>query len=292
LQSRAGVVFYCPTRYTNFYMSDVLVIDVETKKTFDEVGGERNIRELGISVAGVYSYAQDAFFAFEEHELAKLDEMVAVSNHIIGFNINHFDIPVMEPYLREGAFAKVAVSDLFEDATKFLGHRVGLQALTKVTLGASKSGHGLEALQWFREGRVEDVKKYCLDDVRLTRDLYEYGKKHGHVLFESNRDGSIRSIPVSWGKEIKRPVTDVVAEAFSNRRRLAIEYISSADSDGLGFRKSRLIDVYRIKPNGEIEAFCHLRNGVRMFRLNRIARAELADETYAIPTDAQGILFI
>ena len=273
-------------------MSDTLVIDVETKKTFDEVGGERNIRELGISVAGVYSYAKDAFFAFEEHELAKLDEMVSVSNHIIGFNINHFDIPVMEPYLREGAFAKVAVSDLFEDATKFLGHRVGLQALTKVTLGASKSGHGLEALRWFREGRVEDVKKYCLDDVRLTRDLYEFGKKHGHVLFESNRDGSIRSIPVSWGKEIKRPVTDVVAEAFSNRRRLAIEYISSADSDGLGFRKSRLIDVYRIKPNGEIEAFCHLRNGVRMFRLNRIARAELTAGTYAIPSDTQGSLFI
>lgn len=272
-------------------MPDTLVIDVETKKSFDEVGGERNIRELGISVAGVYSYEKDAFFAFEEHELSKLGEMVAEAGHVIGFNINHFDIPVMEPYLGDGAFAKVAVSDLFEDATKFLGHRVGLQALSKATLGASKSGHGLEALQWFRDGRVEDVKKYCLDDVRLTRDLYEYGKKHGHVLFESNRDGSIRSIPVSWGKEIKRSVTDVVEEAFAGRRRLAIEYISSSDSDGLGFRKSRLIDVYRIKSNGEIEAFCHLRNGIRMFRLNRIARAELTTGTYAIPSDTQGNLF-
>lgn len=197
----------------------------------------------------------------------------------------------MEPYLGDGSFAKISVTDLFEEVTRFLGHRVSLQALVKVTLKASKSGHGLEALKWFREGRVEEVKKYCLDDVRLTRDLYEYGKKNGHVLFESNRDGSIRSVPVSWGKEIKQPVAGILEEALSGRRRLAIEYISSSDSDGLGFRKSRLIDVYRIKPNGEIEAFCHLRNGVRIFRMNRIARAELTAGTYAIPSDVQGSLF-
>lgn len=278
--------------YNSSYMSDTLVIDVETKKIFDEVGGEKNIRDLGISVAGVYSYGADAFFALEEHELSRLGEMVKDAGHIIGFNINHFDIPVMEPYLGDGAFVKIAVLDLFEDVTKFLGHRAGLQALTKATLGASKSGHGLEALKWFREGRVEEVKKYCLDDVRLTRDLYEFGKKHGHVLFESNRDGSIRSIPVSWGKEVQQPIARLLEEALSSRRRLAIEYISSRDNEGLGFRKSRLIDVYRIKPNGEIEAFCHLRNGLRIFRMNRIARAELTAGTYAIPSDTQGSLFI
>jgi len=272
-------------------MDDTLVIDIETKKSFAEVGGESHIRELGISVAGVYSYKKDAFFALEEHELAKLEGLLKNTKHVVGFNINHFDIPVMEPYLKEDYFSHIAVTDMYSDAVNFLGHRVGLGALAKATLGQGKSGHGLEALQWFREGRVEEVKKYCLDDVRLTRDLYEYGKKHGHVLFESFVDGKTHSIPINWNKGVVPPVAAIVEEALRERKRLAIEYISSQDSDGAGFKKSRLVDVYRIKRNGEIEGYCHLRQGLRNFRMNRIVRAELTGETYTLPLDSQKALF-
>ncbi len=271
-------------------MSDTLVIDIETKKSFAEVGGEQNIKELGISVAGVYSYLGDAFFAFEEHELGKLEEMVAGAEHLIGFNIKHFDIPVMEPYLKKTSFDRLAVTDIFEDAFNFLGHRVGLGGFAKATLGEGKSGHGLEALEWFREGRVEEVKKYCLDDVRLTRDLYEYGKKHGHILFESIRDGKMHSVPVSWGGKTPQPVLKLLEEALGLRRRLAIEYVSSENSDGLGYNKARLIDVYKIKTH-EIEAYCHLRRGLRNFRIKRIMKAELTSDTYSIPQDFQNVLF-
>lgn len=270
---------------------DTLVIDFETKKSFAEVGGEQNIRELGISVAGVYSYAKDAFFAFEEHELPQFEEILKNTGHLIWFNLIHFDIPVIEPYLKEVNMGKIAVTDIFVDAVNFLGHRVGLNGVAKATLGVSKSGHGLEALEWFKAGRVEDVKKYCLDDVRITRDLYEYGKKHNHILFESFIDGKIHSIPVSWGGELAKPILQAVEDGLNNRRRLAIEYISSEDSDGLGFRKSRLIDVYKIKPNGEIEAYCHLRKGLRNFRINRILKADLTGDTYVIPSDFQNVLF-
>ncbi len=273
-------------------MQDTLVIDVETKKTFAEVGGEKNIRELGISVAGIYSYAKDSFIALEEHELPQLKEMLAGVDHVIGFNINHFDIPVMEAYLGDGAFSKISVTDIFVDAVNFLGHRVGLNAVAKATLGAEKSGHGLEALQWFREGRVEEVKKYCLDDVRLTRDVYEYGKKHGHVLFESFADNKVHSIPVKWTVAPEKPIARVIEEALAGRKRLAIEYISSQDSEGLGFKKTRLIDIYKIKPGGEeIEAYCHLRKGLRNFRIHRIIKAEPTEETYVIPGDLQSSLF-
>ena len=143
------------------FMKDTLVIDFETKKSFADVGGEANIRELGISVAGVYSYTRDQFFAFEEHELNKLEDLLKGTEHVIGFNIIHFDIPVLEPYLTSASFDTIALTDMFQDATEFLGHRVGLNALAKTTLHTEKSGHGLEALQWFKEGRVEEVKKYC-----------------------------------------------------------------------------------------------------------------------------------
>lgn len=272
-------------------MRDTLVIDLETKKSFAEVGGEKNIRDLGISVAGVYSYAQDAFFAFEEHELPRLAEMLKDTRHIIGFNIIHFDIPVLEAYVDKGLLAPIALTDIFADAVKFLGHRVGLDGVAKATLGTGKSGHGLEALEWFRQGRVEDVKKYCLDDVRLTRDLYDYGKKNGHVLFESYVDRKVHSIPVAWQGAAAEPAAAVVARGLAERKKVAIEYVSAQDSDGMGFKKTRLIEVRQIKPNGEIEAYCHLRRDVRMFRMGRIAKAELTDEPYAIPQDVQSTLF-
>ncbi len=271
-------------------MKDTLVIDLETKKSFAEVGGEKNIKELGISVAGVYSYNKDTFFAFEEHELPQLQEIIHESDHVIGFNIIHFDLPVLEPYVDKQSLDRLAITDLFVHAVNFLGHRVGLGALAEATLGESKSGHGLEALEWFREGRVEEVKKYCLDDVRLTRDLFEYGKKHGHVLFESFIDKKIHSIPVSWGGEIKRPVQAIVEEALISRKRLKISYVSSENNDGLGFKKDRLVDVYKIK-NAEFEAYCHLRQGIRNFRIARIADAELTGESFTLPQDVQGALF-
>lgn len=270
---------------------DTLVIDFETKKSFADVGGKQNIRDLGISVAGVYSYAANAFRAFEEHELRALEAMLEETSHIIGFNIRQFDLPVLAPYISTDVLGRTAITDMYEDATNFLGHRVGLDALARATLGETKSGNGMDALDWFRQGKIEDVKRYCLDDVRLTRDLYEYGKNNHHVLFQSKNDGKIHSIPVQWGKEATRPIAAVIHEAFVGRRRLRIEYISSQDSDGMGFQKSRLIDVYRLKPGGVIEAYCHLRRAVREFRQSRILSAELTPESYELPQDAQGVLF-
>jgi len=272
-------------------MQDTLVIDIETKKSFSEVGGEKNIRELGVSVAGVYSYAKDAFFAFEETELGKLGDLLKDTSRLIGFNLKHFDIPVLESYLGAEIFLRPAITDIYEDAVNFLGFRVGLDALAKATLRESKSGKGLEALAWFKAGRIDDVKKYCLDDVRLTRDLYEYGKKEGHVLFESYIDGKIHAIPVSWGREPTKSLLEIIEEAFQKRKRLAIEYVSSENSDGLGFRKTRLIDIYSIKPDGTIEAYCHLRRDLRNFRINRIMKAEILNDSYLIPQDFQRPLF-
>lgn len=269
---------------------DTLVIDFETKKSFAEVGGRQNLKELGISIAGAYSYAQDKFFALEEHEIPLLENMLEETEHLIGFNLKFFDLPVLEPYLKKISLDKIAVTDIFEDAQNFLGHRVGLAGMSQATLGETKSANGLEALEWYKQGRIEDIKKYCLQDVKVTRDLYEYGKKHGHVLFESFIDRKIHSIPVNWKDKIEAPVAKIVEDGLKNRKRISIEYISSEDSDGLGFKKGRLIDVYKIK-NGEIEAYCHLRKSVRNFRLNRIAKAEITDDSYILPQDLQNALF-
>jgi DEAD/DEAH box helicase domain-containing protein len=272
-------------------MPDTLVLDIETKYSFADVGGRDRLQELGVAVAGVYSYGDDSFRAYEEHELPMLEALLKGARRLIGFNVKLFDLPVLQPYFQRMRLAEIPAIDLFEDVKSFLGHRVGLDALARATLGRGKSGHGLEALEWFRQGRIEEVKQYCLDDVRLTRDLYEYGKTHGHVLFESFIDGKIHSVPVGWGGDEGGAVREIVEEAFTKRRRLEIEYVSSENGDGTGFKKMRRIDIYAIKPNGTIEAYCHLRKEVRDFRIERIRHARLTPEEYFDPREAQSALF-
>jgi len=178
-------------------MRDELVLDLETKKSFQEVGGKGNMHLLGVSVVGVYSYQADKFFAFEEKDFPRLEGMLADAGRVIGFNSKHFDFPVLQPHVRID-LRHVGHLDLMEDVERGAGFRISLDNLAQASLGVGKSGNGLQAITWWREGNIEAVKKYCLDDVRITRDLYEYGKKQGSVAFDSRDTRAKVTVPVSW----------------------------------------------------------------------------------------------
>lgn len=177
----------------------VLVFDVETKKEFAEVGGAHNRHLLGVSVIGCYDSADDAYLAFEEHEILAFGKRLRAADLVITFNGNHFDIPVIQPYLPFDT-SKVPSLDLMAELERTLGHRISLDACAEATLGHKKSGDGLQAIRWFRQGEIEKVKRYCLDDVRLTKALWEYGCEHGRVSF-IGKDGSTRTVSVMWGAE-------------------------------------------------------------------------------------------
>jgi len=173
-----------------------VVLDLETKKSFQEVGGRDRHHLLGVSVAGVYCYRDDSWRAFEEHEIGALEALLASADRVIGFNIRDFDLPVLAPYLRR-AVKEFPTLDLMRAVEEALGFRMALANLAAHTIGAAKSGSGLDALQWWKEGKIDLIKQYCLQDVRVTRDLYEFGKQHGHVRCQT-RDGRIVKIPVAW----------------------------------------------------------------------------------------------
>ncbi|HAQ05716.1 TPA: helicase [Candidatus Azambacteria bacterium] len=179
---------------------DTLVLDIETQNSFFDVGGKQNLALLKVSVVGVYSYDANGFFTFEEPELAELERMISGAARIVGFNIKKFDMPVLAKYF-SCAVDKIPVFDILEEVSNVCGFRIGLNSLAESTLGEGKSGHGLEAIELFRQGRMEDLKKYCLDDVRLTRDLYEYGLKNGRLII-SSRDGRKYPIEVNWQRAL------------------------------------------------------------------------------------------
>ena len=184
-------------------MANHIVLDIETQNLFSDVGGKENLTKLLLSVAGVYSYAGNGFLTFAESEMPALENLLKKTDLIIGFNINHFDLPVLQKYLSID-LSKIPTLDIMDEVVNTMRHRVSLDDLVINTLGKRKSASGLLAVDYFRQGRIDELKKYCLDDVRLTRDLYEHGLKHGEIKFTA-RDANlpyIKILKVNWLKYV------------------------------------------------------------------------------------------
>lgn len=178
-----------------------IVLDVETQKGFGDVD-RKKFHLLKVSVVCIYDSLTGQYTAFEEKEMLKLEEILKQADLIIGFNILDFDMEVLSPYLLTPV-KNFPVLDLLVEFEKVRGHRIGLNSVAGATLGVSKSGSGLDALKLYAEGRMDELKQYCIDDVRITKDVYEYGIKHGMIKFQSNRDYQIYDVPVSWGNAIE-----------------------------------------------------------------------------------------
>lgn len=251
------------------------VLDLETKSA-PSGGADRDVRSLGVSVAGLWSSADGQFRTFREERISSdLGPLLKNSDLIIGFFINRFDLPVLQPYF-DFNVRDLPTLDIFDDVTAKLGHRVSLASLATATLGEGKTGHGLDAVQWYREGQWQKLEEYCLNDVRLTRDLYHYGQKQEHLLFESFVDNKTVSVPVSWGMPDEAEIRSLLTRAEAEKLALEIDYISRENA-GDGFLKKRKIEIQTIRRD-EIEAYDHLRGEVRNFRIGRIVAARLLEE--------------
>lgn len=178
-----------------------IVLDVETQRGFNEVE-RKKLHQLKVSVACIYDSKTDSYLGFEEKELLKLEEILKQADLIVGFNVRDFDLEVLAPYFVTPV-KSFPVLDLLVEIEKVRGHRVSLQSVAQATLNAGKSGSGWDAIRLYKEGKMDELKKYCIDDVKITKDVYEYGIKHGKVSFISNRDYQTHEIPVSWGNALQ-----------------------------------------------------------------------------------------
>ncbi len=180
-------------------MSNILVLDLETQHSFKDVG-RNNLQKLRVSVVGIYDYLTHSYEAYEEKDLLRLDKRIREADLLVGFNIRRFDLPVLAPYLF-APIENLPVLDLLEAIEKVRGHRASLDSIAQPTLNLRKSGTGIDALVLFREGKMEALKRYCLDDVRLTKEVFEYGRANGKIYFTSTWDYKTYEIPVPWEEE-------------------------------------------------------------------------------------------
>lgn len=158
-----------------------VVLDVETKKLFDEVPG-RNHSLLGVSFVGIYDSSKDGYEGFYEEEIGNLWPTLEQTDLVIGYNIKGFDWPVLNAYY-SGDLSKLPTLDLLELIHNSLGFRLKLNDVAQATLGVGKTGTGLDAYRYFKEGKLDLLRDYCLNDVKVTKEVYEYALAHGHVKY-------------------------------------------------------------------------------------------------------------
>ncbi len=172
------------------------VLDIETQLSAQEVGGWHRAHRMKVSCAVVYDARTDTFDAFTENKMPALLRYLRTFDHVVGFNIKRFDYLVLSGY-SDFNFQTLPTLDILEDIHKQLGYRLSLDNLARATLGTQKSADGLQALRWWKQGKISEIIEYCTQDVRVTRDLYRYGLTNGYLLF-SNKAGNTVRVPVRW----------------------------------------------------------------------------------------------
>jgi DEAD/DEAH box helicase domain-containing protein len=176
-------------------MKGEVVLDIETKNTFQEVGGYFTDK-LQVSVVVAYYYDTDTYESYLEKDLPQLFRKLEQASRIIGFNSKGFDMPVLNNYY-PGDLLQLPQLDMLEEIQKALGHRLKLDTIAEATLGSSKSAHGLLAVQWWKEGKIQEIIDYCQQDVKVTKEVYEFGLERGYVLFD-DRTGARQQADINF----------------------------------------------------------------------------------------------
>lgn len=171
-----------------------ITLDIETEGDFRANG---DFGGLELTIACIHDSETDEFKSFLKPELPNLWPILEHADLIIGYNSDHFDIPILNKYYA-GDLSKIRSVDLLKEVKNALGRRLRLDSVAEGTLGKKKSGNGLEAVQWWKEGKVDKVRQYCIDDVRITRDIYNYAKKNGSLKYR-DFDG-VREIKLDTSK--------------------------------------------------------------------------------------------
>lgn len=186
-------------------MKDILVIDIETKNTFEDVGGRDNLEKLDASLACVYSYNHNTYAPFREGEWAKLAPILQNAQLIIGFSISRFDLPVMKKYMPFNIMA-LPRYDILDEIELAYGNRISLDILAKTNLGTQKTGHGLDAIKYYKENDWKSLIEYCTMDVKITKDLYDLIKKQGFLNIPKRYTSELVKVPLSI-KEVELPAS-------------------------------------------------------------------------------------
>jgi DEAD/DEAH box helicase domain-containing protein len=187
-------------------MGNEVVLDIETANSFADVG-KYDPTLLKVSLVGAYSYATDSYTSYLEPDLPKLWRLLESADRIIGYNLFGFDYPVLNTYY-PGDLASFPTLDIMKEIEKVIGFRVKLDDVAHGSLGTGKSGNGLQAIEFFRRGEIDKLREYCLQDVKVTKEVYEFGRSNKRVHFKDRSGEPVKvDVDFSLEKVLKVPIS-------------------------------------------------------------------------------------
>ncbi|MGM0628966.1 MAG: ribonuclease H-like domain-containing protein [Patescibacteria group bacterium] len=173
-------------------MAKKIVFDIETKNTFYDTESN-DPADLDISLVGIYDFSDNTYYSYLEDELGELWKKIENTDILIGYNSDHFDIPLLNSYY-PGDLSAIKSIDLLKEIKNVAGRRIKLDDVASATLGTKKSGHGLQAITWWKEGEIEKIRQYCLEDVRITKEVFDYAVSNG--LLKYTEGSAVRDVPI------------------------------------------------------------------------------------------------
>jgi hypothetical protein len=181
-------------------MRNVVYFDLETQKSADEVGGWDKIRDMRMSIGVTYSTARGDYKIYGEKDVNALIEELRRADLVVGFNNLRFDYEVLVGHNPFFDVEQIQTLDMLVELQKTLQHRLSLDSIASATLGVEKTSEGLQAIKWYKEGKMLEIAEYCCYDVKITRLVHEHAmtKKQLHYV---NRFGRTLSVAVSWNHQ-------------------------------------------------------------------------------------------
>ncbi len=159
-----------------------ITFDIETRNIFSDVNSNDPV-DLDISVVCIHDSKTDEYSSYLQEDLPKLWPILEQADMLITFNGDHFDIPLLNKYY-SGDLTKIKSLDLLREIKNSLGRRIKLDTIAEATLGVNKSGHGLEAVEWWKTGEIDKIIKYCIEDVKITKKVYDYALQNGKLKYK------------------------------------------------------------------------------------------------------------
>ena len=183
-----------------------IVLDIETKNFFDEVG-KYDPTLLDIAIVAIHDSETDTYSSFLEEDLPKLWPILENADMIIGFNSDHFDLPLLNKYY-PGDLSNIKSLDILKEIRASYGRRMKWDQRAEGTLGKNKTGHGSDGMVWWKQGLTDKVRDYCIMDVRLTKELYDYARANNKLIFkEGNTKNEIKLDTSKWEDKLEKKLT-------------------------------------------------------------------------------------
>jgi hypothetical protein len=177
-------------------VKNIVYFDLETQKSAEEVGGWDKISAMGMSVGVTYSTARGDYKIYGEKQVDELLKDLQRADLIVGFNNLRFDYEVLHGYTTMD-LRQLPTLDMLVDLQNTLQHRLSLDSIATATFGVEKTAEGLQAIEWFKQGKLVDIAEYCCYDVKITKLVHEFGTQNKQLHY-TNRFGKKMTVPVKW----------------------------------------------------------------------------------------------